>query len=143
MALRRLTGWLKLTVSEEKTHVCQMPEGHFNFLGYTFERCYSEKTGRAYLGKRREKKRRRGRGAAISAQTERRDTGLKAEIVVKRLNRMLTGWANYFCLGPVSKSYRVLDEHAAMRLRRWLLNKHKVESVGIKRFPYEYLNDIG
>lgn len=142
VALRQLTRRLKLTVNEEKTHVCRLPEGHFDFLGYTFERCYSEKTGRAYLGTRPSKKSIQRMVAAISAQTERRDTGLKAEIVVERLNRMLTGWANYFCLGPVSKSYRVLDVHAATRLRRWLCKKHKVESMGTKRFPYEYLHEV-
>ena len=33
-------------------------------------------------------------------------TWLDAEEMVGRLNRMLGGWANYFCLGPVSKAYR-------------------------------------
>ena len=28
-----------------------------------------------------------------------------------RLNRMLLGWANYFCLGPVSRAYRAIDRH--------------------------------
>ena len=32
---------LKLTVSEEKTRVCTVPEGEFDFLGYTFGRVYS------------------------------------------------------------------------------------------------------
>ncbi len=106
-----------------------------------FGRCYSEKTGRAYLGTRPSKKSIQRMVVSISAQTERRDTGLKAEIVVERLNRMLTGWANYFCLGPVSKSYRALDEHAAIRLRWWLRKKHKVGSAGSTRFPREYLQD--
>ena len=29
--------------------------------------------------------------------------------MVGRLNRMLRGWANYFCLGPVSAAYRSGD----------------------------------
>ena len=29
-------GKLKLTVSEEKTRICKVPEGEFDFLGYTF-----------------------------------------------------------------------------------------------------------
>ena len=142
MRLRRVHGRLELTRKWEKSHVCRMPGGHCDVRGYTFERGYWEKTGRAYLGTRPSKKSILRMVAAISAQTERRDTGLKAEIVVERLNRMLTGWANYFCLGPVSKSYRVLDEHAARRLRRWLCKKHKVEYAGTKRFPYEYLHEI-
>ncbi len=31
---------LKLTVNEAKTHVCQVPEETFVFLGYTFGECY-------------------------------------------------------------------------------------------------------
>jgi len=36
---------LKPTVNETKTRVCQLPEEKFDFLGYTFGRCYSSKTG--------------------------------------------------------------------------------------------------
>jgi hypothetical protein len=32
---------LKLTVNEEKTRICKVPEGEFDFLGYTFGRMYS------------------------------------------------------------------------------------------------------
>ena len=32
--------------------------------------------------------------------------GWTPEEMVGRLNRMLRGWANYFCLGPVSEAYR-------------------------------------
>ena len=41
---------LKLTVNETKTHVCRLPDESFDFLGYTFGRCYSPRTGGAYLG---------------------------------------------------------------------------------------------
>ena len=32
---------LKLTVNDSKTRVCRLPEEKFDFLGYTFGRCYS------------------------------------------------------------------------------------------------------
>jgi hypothetical protein len=41
--------------------------------------------------------------AAISETTDRRGTNRDAAEVVMQLNRMMTGWANYFCLGPVSR----------------------------------------
>jgi hypothetical protein len=78
---------------------------------------------------------------SISAQTERRTLCLDADIVVARLNRKLVGWANYFCLGPVSKSYRAVDAHTTRRLRQWLCNKHKISGNGKTRFPEQYLHE--
>ena len=49
-------GKLKLTVNEEKTRICKVPEGEFDFLGYTFGRMYSPTTGKARLGHRPSKK---------------------------------------------------------------------------------------
>src|SRR5271165_7611841 len=34
-SLREIMGKLKLTVSEEKTRICKVPEGEFDFLGYS------------------------------------------------------------------------------------------------------------
>jgi RNA-directed DNA polymerase len=61
--------------------------------------------------------------------------------VVKQINRLLVGWANYCSLGSVSKAYRAIDRYAPLRLRRWLCNKHKIGSTGARRFPYESLYD--
>jgi RNA-directed DNA polymerase len=44
--MRDIMRKLKLTVNETKTRVCQLPEEKFDFLGYTFGRCYSPKKGR-------------------------------------------------------------------------------------------------
>src|SRR5215510_5440234 len=54
--LREIMEKLKLTVNEEKTRICRVPEGEFDFLGHTFGRMYSAKTGKAYLGYRPSKK---------------------------------------------------------------------------------------
>jgi group II intron reverse transcriptase/maturase len=140
-AMRQLMARLKLTVNEEKTHVCRIPQDHFDFLGYTFGRCYSAKTGRAYLGTRPSQKSIRRMVAAISAETDRRYTGRDAEYVVERLNRKLTGWANYFCLGPVSAAYQAIDAHVAYRLRRWLCRKHTARGAARSRYSYAYLYD--
>src|SRR5467141_2305835 len=39
-----------------KTRICKVPEGEFDFLGYTFGRMYSARTGQARLGYRPSKK---------------------------------------------------------------------------------------
>jgi RNA-directed DNA polymerase len=140
--MRRIMGKLKLTVNETKTRVCKLPEEKFDFLGYTFGRCYSPKTGRAYLGTVPSKKRVKRICDAISNETGRNTTLLDPAIVVGKLNRMLNGWANYFCLGPVSKAYRAVEQHAGKRLRQWLCAKHKVRGMGTGRFPDVHLHNV-
>src|SRR5713101_2780351 len=55
--MRDIMTKLKLAVNETKTRVCKLPEEKFDFLGYTFGRCYSPKTGRAFIGTVPSKKR--------------------------------------------------------------------------------------
>ena len=139
--LRQIATEIGLTINEDKTRVCRLPEGRFDFLGYSFERCYSERTGRSYLGPRPSRKSIRRVVEAITTQTERRTTCLDAVTVVQRINRQLRGWANYFRLGSVSKSYRAINAHTVKRLRRWLCKKHKISGKGGTRFPNRYLHE--
>jgi group II intron reverse transcriptase/maturase len=133
--MRDMMSKLKLTVNETKTRVCKLPEEKFDFLGYTFGRCYSFKTGRAYLGTTPSKKRVQRICAAISQETARNKTLLGQEEVIKTLNHMMVGWANYFCLGPVSRAYQVIERHARKRLRQWLCAKHKIRWPATQQYP--------
>ncbi len=72
--MRNMMVKLKLTVNESKTRVCRLPEEKFDFLGYTFGRCYSPKTGRAYWGTTPSKKRVQRLCKAISEMTRRSQT---------------------------------------------------------------------
>ena len=135
VTMRDMMTKLRLTVNEAKTRVCKLPEEKFDFLGYTFGRCYSYKTGRAYLGTTPSKKRVQRICAAISQATGRDQTLLDQETVIKTLNRMMVGWANYFCLGPVSRAYQVIERHARRRLRQWLCAKHKRRWPATKQYP--------
>jgi group II intron reverse transcriptase/maturase len=139
--MRDMMTKLKLTVNETKTRVAKLPEEKFDFLGYTFGRRYSPKTGRAYLGTVPAKKRVNRIRKAISNETGRNRTLLDHQTVVKKLNQMMNGWANYFCLGSVSKAYRAVDGHACKRLRQWLCAKHKVPGPATRRYSDEVLHD--
>ena len=133
--MRWIMQRLKLTVNEDKTRVCRLPDETFDFLGYTIGQCYSPNTGRPYIGTRPSKKKVQAVCREISDLTAARWTPLDARIVVSRLNRLLVGWANYFCLGPVGKSYEAVDAHARFRLRQWLRRKHGLRSRGYARYP--------
>jgi len=139
--MRAMMSRLKLTVNEQKTRRCRLPEDTFTFLSYTFGCHYSRQTGRSYLGPRPALKKVRKLCRTISELTDRRTCPLDTEIVVRKLNQTLRGWANYFCLGPVVRTYEVVMKHARRRLRRWLCAKHKVRSGEYARFPNAYLHD--
>lgn len=140
VAMRKLMNRLGLTLNERKTRVCSLPEESFDFLGYTIGRCYSWRTGKAFLGTRPSRKAVRRVVRAISEATERRWVPADVEERVARLNRLMVGWANYFHLGPVSTDYKALDRHARKRLRQWLCRKHKVPGQGTARYPHDYLH---
>jgi RNA-directed DNA polymerase len=139
--MRAMMSKLRLTVNETKTRQCRVPEETFDFLGYTIGRCYSARTGRPYIGARPSAKKIARLRDEIHELTDRRWQWMTVEDQVGRLNRLLLGWSNYFCLGPVSRTYRAIDRHVRLRLRQWLCGKHKVGTRGTSRFPDQYLND--
>jgi RNA-directed DNA polymerase len=138
-AMRQMMGRLKLTVNEEKTRICRVPDGEFDFLGYTFGRRYSAKTGRPYIAARPSRKSIKRMTEAVRIQTGRNMEWLDAGEMVKCLNQKLGGWANYFNLGPVTPAYRFIDRYTTNRLRRWFCKKHKQPGRGFTHYPDEYL----
>ena len=130
-----------ITVNDKKTRRATLPEGAFTFLGYTFCRQYSRRTGSAYLGPRPAVKKISKLCSAISELTDRRTCPREVSEQVAYLNQRLKGWANYFCLGPVVRVYGIVMKHARRRLRRWLCAKHKVRSRKYARYPLKYLHE--
>jgi len=139
--MRAMMRTLRLTVNESKTRLCRVPEQNVDFLGYTIGLCHSRRTGRSYIGTKPSAKAIASLKATIHELTSRRWFWTTVEDRVVKLNRRLRGWSNYFCLGPVSPSYRAIDRHARHRLRQWLRRKHKLKSRGTTRFPDARLHE--
>ena len=140
-AMRSMMAKLKLTVNEAKTRVCRCRRRSSTF--------WDTRSGGATRSRRDgptwAPPRPRSACSAcvmrLAQNTGRNQLLLTSEQMVQRLNRMMTGWANYFCLGPVSKAYRAVDAHARQRLRRWLAAKHKQQRVSPMQYPDDRLYD--
>ena len=125
--VNRLMGKLKLPVNAQKTRCLRCPEEPLEFLGYRIGWNYRPTDGSRYIGTRPSRASVQSICRRISEQTARRYQGWRAEEVVGRLNRMMSGWANYFTIGQASPAYEAVDAHSTRRLRQWLRRKRKVK----------------
>lgn len=105
-----------LKLSEEKTLITHIAQG-FNFLGQRVRK-YGNKllikptpqSVRAVLDKARQK--------------IRNCRGLKAAVLIRRLNPVLRGWANYHRHVVSKKIYSRIDYYIGKMLRRWARREH-------------------
>lgn len=136
---------LDLPVNQEKTTTITVPDEAVRFLGYRIGRTYSRKTGKAYIGTWPAKEKVQDACRKISEMTDRSGLTQPVEQLVTAINRHLRGWANYFCLGPVSKAYRAIDAHTRYRLLSWLARKHQIPRTSAqRRWPRQHLyGDFG
>jgi hypothetical protein len=138
-AMRGMMAELKLTVNEAKTRLCRVPEDTFHFLGYSFGRCYSPRTGAAYIGTYPSKKKVQAICRSISALTTRSWAWLSIPEQIKKLNQVIRGWANYYRVGTLSAPYRAVMMHTRYRLRQWLSRK-LAKRIWAAHYPDKYLH---
>jgi group II intron reverse transcriptase/maturase len=135
---RALMKRLGLEVNEEKTRLVKLPEGKFDFLGYSFGRFFGHR-GRWYIGTEISKKSFRRVHKKIHDETSRRWSLDTAERRVETINRIVRGWCGYFDQGPIYEPYRRLRKYMERRIRRWLMKKHKRRGTGYRQYPDEFL----
>ena len=137
--IRTVLGHLGLSLNEAKTRVVDARKESFNFLGFTIQVKKSIKTGKRFPLIRPSKEALAEIKAEIKVLTCRKTLHLPKEVVIKKLNEVVRGWAGYFyyknCSRDLSTIKRFLDERVRIYLRR----KHAKKSRGYKAYPYQYL----
>jgi group II intron reverse transcriptase/maturase len=138
MTMRALMTRIGLEVNEEKTRLVNLPEGKFDFLGYTFGRFFG-RHGQPYIGTEISKRSFARVLDKIHDETSRRWNLDPPEKRVEEVNRIVRGWCGYFDQGPIYEPYRRLRKYIERRMRRWLMRKHKRRGTGYRQYPDEYL----
>jgi RNA-directed DNA polymerase len=125
-----------LAVNMDKTSLKDARKEHFDFLGYTFGLMCLTCKGKWYMGAMPSKvslKRVKGKVQRLLRPQEK---GAWPD-VRDRLNALLRGWCQYYSYGWTQPAYRGLERNVYNRVRRFLVQRHKVQSRGIGRFPWE------
>lgn len=122
-----------LTLSEEKTLITHIDEG-FDFLGQNIRKYGdkllikpSKKNVKSFLDK--------------VAQVIRENKQIKTELLIKKLNPMIRGWANYHRHVVSKKTFSAVEHHICHLLWQWAKRRHpKKSATWIKK---KYFKSIG
>jgi len=138
--VRHLMTQLGLTVNEKKTRLVRLPAERFDFLGYTVGRFFG-KDGRPYWGSAPSKKAIKRVLREVHDATSSRWFNKDVQSRIDELNPLLRGWAGYFNQGPVSSSYRLVQDYTRRRLRIWLMRKQGRKGTGYRQYSDQCLHE--
>ena len=124
---------LGLVLSPEKTRVVDIDEG-FVFLGFLIQRRRKRGASKHYVYTVPSRKAIRSITDRVSAATYRSTLFGDLDQLLRRLNRMLAGWANYFRHGVSKRTFNAIDSHAWSRIAGWLRRKHRIGRSQLRRF---------
>jgi RNA-directed DNA polymerase len=132
----KVMSLLGLRLNEDKTSIRDGLRGNFDFLGYTFGHMVFKKDGSSYTGASPSKTSVSRLKQKVREQLRPCEKGAWPD-VRDRLNALLRGWCSYFCYGTTMIAYRAVERNVYNRVRRFLVERHKVRSRGNRRFPSE------
>lgn len=134
-----LVEWLKergLTLSEEKTRIVHLTEG-FDFLGFNIRQYPAPQTSRSgwkLLIKP-------SKESVQKVQKKLKDLWLRAhgnsvQTVLRKLNPIIRGWANYFRTVVASEIFQSLDQWMSCRAERYTKRMHPKKSKDWRQHTY-------
>jgi RNA-directed DNA polymerase len=133
-----------LSINEAKTSVKDARTESFDFLGYTFGPKYGcREGGQKYLGACPSRKSVQRIKTKIGNLLVPGNKGSWPQ-VQRRLNSLLAGWSAYFSYGTLAPTYRAVDRHVCVRVRRFLAKRHKIDGRGARDFSMKAIfGDLG
>jgi RNA-directed DNA polymerase len=114
---------LGLRLSPDKTRVVHIDEG-FDFLGFTIRRQWNRGTRKYSVYIRPSKSAVQSVKDKVKIRTYRSTRYQDLDVVLRSVNRVLVGWANYFRYAVAKVVFSAIDNHAWGRLMRWVRAKY-------------------
>lgn len=133
---------LGLQINESKTRIVCAHRADFDFLGYTFGLERNWRLQRTYFTARPSKKAVSRLKAEVRSILRPCNVGAWPD-VVRRLNRSLNGWKQYFSFGSTYPAHRVVDNYVVRCVQDFLRRRHKVRGgrgLVIRRWPDEVIH---
>lgn len=136
-SLALVSRWLNklgLTIHPTKTRLCRVWNDPFDFLGYTFGPVRHWQTGQLFVAAQPSKKSQKRLKEKVNALLYRGNPMPWPELR-DCLNRLLSGWCEYFRFGATAKAHQAIHWHVGERVRRFLRRRHKLPR-GTGRFSF-------
>jgi len=117
-----------LELSEQKTVITHVQTG-FDFLGHTVRK-FGDKL-LTFPAKSKVKILRKKISDLIQSASS-----LNQEALLRQLNPLLRGWANYYRNGAAKRTFQKVDHYVFHKLWRWAARRHPHKSQGWKKQKY-------
>jgi RNA-directed DNA polymerase len=112
-----------LTLSEEKTKITHIDEG-FDFLGFNIRK-YNNGVLLIKPSKDSQKKFKEKIKEVMNAHKS-----ITQESLIRLLNPIITGWANYYQHCSAAKVFQEMNSHIFQKLQQWSLRRHPAKGKG-------------
>ena len=133
--VKQVLARMELKLNEEKSRVVDARQGSFDFLGFTFSRKKSVKTGRMITLVEPARKSEEQFRDEVRLMTSRKSHCVAQEEVVERVNRYVRGWVNYFHLHNSTRVFVRQRFFLEQRMRKYLQGRRQVKGFGFRRWP--------
>ena len=136
--MQKIIEGLNLKLNEEKTKILDMEKDKLTFLGFSHKKIYDNRRKRRYIISFPSVKAMKSIVNRIRELTS-YQTPEKVEGIVRKLNPVLRGWANYFIEGNSSKCFDKLRYYVGNKIRRFIQKRRLKDGFGYRAYPSRYL----
>jgi len=133
--VKQMLERMGLKLNEEKSRVVDAREGSFDFLGFTFYRQRSPRTGKVITLVEPSRESEQYFRDEVRNLTGRWSHCLPQREVLERVNRYVRGWVNYFHLHNSTRVFVRQRFFFEQRMRKYLQKRRQGKGFGYRNWP--------